>query len=51
MLILRVSLSCDLYAIPMLLKCYRKGLDLWQVFYNVIESGFRTCNVSYRYTL
>lgn len=51
MLIIGVSLSCDLYAIPMLLKCYRKGLYLWRVFYTVTESGFRTCNVSYRYTL
>lgn len=51
MLILRVSLCCDLYAIPMLLKCYRKGLYLWQVFYDVTESGFRTCNASYRYIL
>jgi len=35
----------------MLIKCSRKGLYLWQVFYNVMESGFRTCNVFYRYTL
>lgn len=32
-----ISLSYDLYGIPMLLKCYRKGLYLWHFFYNVLE--------------